>query len=137
MKRTAWSLLALVCAGAMAAPSARAAVEARTVQTLRLEAEPVDLTVSPDGQWTFVLTAEGTVLVYSAAGTLEGTVSVGPGFDSLESSTRGDRIYLRSRSGRKVDVVRIEFIRKIDTAGAPFRGPPEAPVEIVVFNDFQ
>lgn len=96
-----------------------------------------DIAVTLDGRWTFVLTAKGDVLIYSPDGKLEDTLEIGGSFDSITCSTVGDKIYLGNRSEGTLQALELEFLKQIDTQGAPVEGAPDAPIEIVVFTDFQ
>lgn len=126
----------LICTGLLPV-SAHATVEWQSIQTIEIRKELVAVAVTPDGRWTFALTGNGDVLIYSAAGKLEDTLHVGGAFDGIACSASGDKIYLSNRAAGKVQVVEVEFVKEIDTAGSPFQGPPEAPVKVVVFSEFQ
>jgi len=126
----------LICIGLLTA-SAHATVEWQSIQTIEIRKELVAVAVTPDGRWTFALTGNGDVLIYSAAGKLEDTLHVGGAFDGIACSASGDKIYLSNRAAGKVQIVEVEFLKEIDTAGSPFLGPPEAPVKVVVFSEFQ
>ncbi len=136
MKRAMIVPVLLVCIGLLTV-GAHATVEWRRSQTIEMRKKLVDVAVTPDGRWTFALTANGDVLVYSAAGKLEDTLEVGGGFDGIACSVSGDKIYLSNRAAGKLQIVEVEFVREINTAGSPFLGPPEAAVKVVVFSDFQ
>ena len=126
----------LICIGLLTV-SAHATVEWQSIQTIEMRKELVDVAVTPDGRWTFALTGNGDVLIYSAAGKLEDTLHVGGGFDGIACSVSGDRIYLSNRAAGKLQIVEVEFVKEINTAGSPFMGPSEAPVKVVVFSEFQ
>jgi DNA-binding beta-propeller fold protein YncE len=116
---------------------ASAAVEWSRQQLLKTDGAPVDIAVSADGKFTFVLTDTGQVLIYSAQGQAEGTLDVGNSFNGIESSPTGDRLFLLDRNSNSVQVVAVEFIQNINASGAPFKGPADAPVVIALFSDFQ
>jgi len=136
MKRAMIAPVLLVCIGLLPV-GAHATVEWQSIQTIEIGKKLVDVAVTPDGRWTFALTADGDVLIYSAAGKLEDRLQVGGGFDGIACSATGDKIYLSNRVAGKLQIIEVEFVREINTAGSPFLGPPEAPVTVVVFSDFQ
>jgi hypothetical protein len=136
MKRAVIVPVLLVCIGLLTV-GAHATVEWQNSQTIQTGKKLLDFAVTPDGRWTFALTPDGDVLIYSAAGKLEDTLHVGEGFDGIACSAGGDKIYLSNRGAGRLQVVDIEFVKEIDTAGSPFLGPPGAPVTVVVFSEFQ
>ena len=97
----------------------------------------VDLAVSSDGRWTFVLTKEGSVAVYGASGDLIQTLKVGKGYDTIEYSPAGNRLILGGSRQQKIKVLTLSMLYELDYKGSPFKGPASAPVTIAVFNDFQ
>jgi hypothetical protein len=137
MKKALSLAMLLLCWMIFLTTSADAAVEWQTLKTLELNEKLVDVAITPDGRWTFALTAGGDVLVYSAAGKLEDTLNVGGKFDGISSSAQGDKIFLTNRTAGTVQIIAVEFVKEIDTSTAPIQGPPDAPVTIAVFDDFQ
>jgi len=129
-------LLAAMIWSGLPAP-ASATVEWSRQQLLKTDGAPIDIAVSADGKFTFVLTDTGQVFIYSAQGQTEGTLDVGNGFNGIESSPTGDMLFLLDRNSNGVQVVSVEFIQNINASGAPFKGPAEASVVIALFSDFQ
>jgi len=114
-----------------------AAVETSLQNTLQIEAVPVDVAVSPDGKSTFVLTDEGNVAVYDDLGKLNETIKVGSHIDQIEIGPSGERLFATSRQNKTVEIILLNFISNINTAGSEFKGPEDAPVTIAVFSEFQ
>ena len=114
-----------------------AAVEITPQKTLKTDGIPVDVAVSQDGNLTFVLTDSGSVLIYDQMGNLTDTVEVGPHVDQIEIGPGGERLFLASRKNKTVEIITLDFIHKINALGSPTKGPPEAPIVIAVFSDFQ
>jgi DNA-binding beta-propeller fold protein YncE len=114
-----------------------AAVEITPQKTLKTDGVPVDIAVSQDGNLTFVLTDNGNVLIYDRTGNLTDTVKIGPHIDQIEIGPRGERLFVTSRKNKTVEIITLDFIHEINTLGSPTKGPPEAPMVIVVFSDFQ
>ncbi|MGD9412188.1 MAG: hypothetical protein PVJ54_10030, partial [Desulfobacterales bacterium] len=54
-----------------------ATVEWEVLNTLKLEAPPLDLAISPDGKAVFVLTREGNIHIYDVNGRLTDKIEVG------------------------------------------------------------
>jgi DNA-binding beta-propeller fold protein YncE len=114
-----------------------AAVELNLQKTLKIDGVPVDVVVSQDGNLTFVLTDNGTVLIYDQIGNLTDTVAVGPHIDQIEIDPQAERLFAASRQNKTVEIITLDFIHEINMLGSPSKGPQEAPVTIAVFSDFQ
>ena len=112
-------------------------VEWDVKETLKLESPPVDLAVSLNGRYLFVLTDQGSILIYSGDGKLEDKILVGRQVDGIKVGPEEDVLLLTSKKNRTVQIVLLEFIKDIDVSNSPFKGPADAPVEIAVFSDFQ
>jgi hypothetical protein len=114
-----------------------ATVEWDVRRTLKIEPNYLDVAVSTNGRWIFVLNDRGEVLIYSQTGTLEDRITVGRSVDGIEAGPQDNILLLTSRKEATVQVVTLNFIQKFNVAGSPFKGPADAPVVIVTFDDFQ
>ena len=113
------------------------AVEIDLEKTLKPDAVPIDVAVSPDGKSTFVLTDKGSVLVYDEQGDLKDTINVGPHIDRIEIGPSGERLFAVSRQDKTIDIIQLSFIQDINIVGSPFKGAENAPVTITVFSDYE
>lgn len=116
---------------------ASAEVEWDVVKTLSLEKKPLDVAVSADGKEIYVLLKGGEVQIYSAGGQLQESLDLGFPADSIALAPAGNLLYAGSGENKSVQVVRLEFVQQISTAGSPVKGAKNAPVTVAVFNDFQ
>ena len=108
-----------------------------TKKQLNLEAPPLDISTSADGQWIFIL-APGKVLVYSISeDKVMNRIPVDKAFDRLTHSAKNNTLILGSRAEKRLKVIQLELIYKIDISSLPFKGPDHAPVTIAVFGDYQ
>jgi len=112
-------------------------VEWDVKKTLKLESPPVDLAASLNGKYIYVLTDQGSILIYSVEGKLEDKISVGRQVDGIRVGPWEDVILLTSKKNKQVQILLLEFIKDIDVSNSPFKGPVDAPVQIAVFSDFQ
>jgi hypothetical protein len=104
---------------------------------LNLEASPLDVAASSDGEWLFVLTP-GQVLVYSAPeNKLLKRIPVDEQFDRLTHSARDNTLVLSSSSGRNLKFIELELVHEFDVSGLPLKGPENAVVTVAVFGDYQ
>ena len=102
-----------------------------------LAAQPLDLTVSPDGEWVFVL-MPGEIQAYSPdSGKIVARIPVDRSYDRLAHSPEKNELILTSTTGKKLQIIRLDQVYDIDISGLPFKGPDKAPVTITVFSDYQ
>ncbi|MFZ7126500.1 MAG: YncE family protein [Desulfobacterales bacterium] len=135
LKRWTW----LGCAAAILCTAAVSwgAVDWKVAQTLEIGAEPLDLAVSPDGQWIYVLTADAKVLVFSREGELKNRLEVGEGVVAIDTGPAEGALFLADRTTGRISVVDVTLQYAFDGSGSPSKGPADAPVVIAVFSDFQ
>ncbi|MEE4243411.1 MAG: thioredoxin domain-containing protein, partial [Desulfopila sp.] len=112
-------------------------LEWQVVQQWQLPESPVDIVHSLDGKYVFVLTNNKQVLVYTAAGKLEGSLPVDEGVNAIDIAPRAEMLYLIDSKQNSFTTLSISFVKEINTAGSPFRGPENAPVTLVLFTDFE
>jgi hypothetical protein len=105
--------------------------------TLKFDATPLDIALSPDGKSVFVLTDGGDILIYDSKGTLKDKIAVGLHVDQIRIGPRGDRLFATSRQNKTVEVITLDFIKSINITGSPFKGARNAPIVIVEFSEFQ
>jgi hypothetical protein len=117
--------------------SSSATVEWDVASTLNLKEKARDAAMSNNGKWIFVLTVKGEILIYSSAGKLEDTISVGKGVEGIRAGPREDVLLLTSGKAKTVQIITLNFIQEINISGSPFKGKAEAPVAVATFNDFE
>lgn len=116
---------------------AHAAFELDDQRIIDLKYSPVDLTVSQDGRWTFLLTSEGKVQVLTPGGEVVQSIEAGDGFNRIEFSQLGNRLILSSTRNKTVKILSLDLVHTFDIRNSPFKGPDKARVVVSVFNDFQ
>ena len=116
---------------------ALAEVEKGASRTLKLEAKPIDMAISADGKYTFILAEGGKVFIIDSSGSVKDTLKVSESVASIATSPSGDFLLLADSKDNTLEVIQISFIVDIDTTGLPFKGPANAPVVIAVFSDYQ
>lgn len=135
-KRVNICLLALLLI-AIVGSNGSAEVEGDIQRTLKLQEVPVDVAVSLNGKWLFVLTQTGSIQIYTPDGRLEGQLTVGSQVDGIRVGPREDLLLLTSRENKTVQILALDFIQPINVSGSPFKGPDDAPVVVAVFSDFE
>jgi len=116
---------------------ADAAVDMEIIDSLALQAKPLDAVIAPDGQHIYVLTDSGEVIIFDAQGKQTDLIAVGKDIKAIRIGPANDSILLIAPDKRQVRLALVNFIYTINTAGNPYKGSPGAPVEVVVFSDFQ
>ena len=114
-----------------------ALVEGQIRQILKTETPPIDVAVSPNGKWIFVLTKPGNLLIYRADGKFNDKIAVGKHIDQIKAGPDEELLLLKSRNNKTIEILVLDFIQDINIAGSPFKGSKDAPVAVVVFEDFQ
>ena len=109
----------------------------QVLQKLQLEQAPIDMLVSSNNQWVYILTNDGQILIYATSGGLKDSIDVGPDVDQIKDGPRDDMLFLLSRASKSVQIIKIDFTEEITTRGSPVKGPADAPVTVAVFSDFQ
>lgn len=106
-------------------------------QNLQLEQAPIDMLVSSNNQWVYILTSDGQILIYATSGGLKDSIHVGSDVDQIKAGPRDDMLFLLSRESKSVKIITIDFTEDIAILGSPVKGPADAPVTVAVFSDFQ
>jgi len=115
----------------------RADMEWKVVKDLDLKTTPLDVSSSADGKWLLILTP-GEILVFSLAeGVIIERIPVDKDFDRIASLPRADMVTITSSTKKALQIILLESVYKFDVSGLPFRGPQDASVAIVVFDDYQ
>jgi 6-phosphogluconolactonase (cycloisomerase 2 family) len=138
MKRRRWWIgvgfaAALVC---LAAPCWGAA-DWQTRQTFAMEQKALDVAISPDGLWVYVLTGDGELLVYTRDGVEKNRLEVGAGASAIAVGPEEGVVYLVGGAAGEVSVLEVALRHTFDFERSPAKGPAAAPVTIAVFSDFQ
>jgi hypothetical protein len=130
-------LLLVLAEGLLGCLRAHGQMEIEAKKRFNLDAAPLDIASSLEGTKIFVL-VEGKVLVYSVSDDrLTDAVPVDRDLDRLTLTPRGNLLVLSSSSGKRIELVSLRTIVKIDVSRLPFKGPENAPVTIAVFSDYQ
>ncbi len=118
-------------------PTAHADIAWTLLDQFKLDAEPIDITVSADGKLIFVL-VPGEILVYSnIEKKAANRIPIDDAFDKLSYSQKNNVLILTSSSSKILKRIKIDVVHEIDISGLPYKGPDNAPVIIAVFDDYQ
>lgn len=135
--KTIAQLIIVVVMGSITMSYAAGSVEWNVLKTMQLETAPIDVALSLDGKWVFVLTEHGQILIYSSGGPLKDKIDVGNHFDHIKVGPRGEHLLLNSNQNKSVQLIKLDFIQNINVSGSPFKGREDAIVVVAVFDDFE
>lgn len=114
-----------------------ATVDLEILQDIAIGAKPIDVAVSEDGYWIYVLTADAQVQVYSPQGELKGSVPVDNGAREITCGPEDEVVFVSNSERQTVQVVRISVVHDFPVAHSPVKGPADAPVTLTLFTDFE
>jgi hypothetical protein len=115
----------------------QADLEWKIIKDLDLKTTPLDVAPSADGKWLLILTP-GEILVYSfPEGKITDRIPVDKDFDRIASLPRADMFTIASSTKKALQIILFEAVYKIDVTSLPFKGPQDASVTVVVFDDYQ
>ena len=132
-----WMTILLLSVWMVTTPLALAIVDWEILNTLKLEASPLDVAIAPDGKTAYVLTDKGNILVYTLDGRLKDKIQVGKQIDQIKVGPRGERLFATSRRNKTIEVIALDFIQELSIKGSPYKGLKDAPVVIADFSDFE
>ena len=132
-----WMTILLLSVWMVTTPLALAIVDWEILNTLKLEASPLDVAIAPDGKTAYVLTDKGNILVYTLDGRLKDKIQVGEQIDQIKVGPRGERLFATSRRNKTIEVIALDFIQELSIKGSPYKGLKDAPVAITDFSDFE
>ena len=138
MKRLAFILLlASVFLVTAVVKDGKAEMEWEVKETLQVSKKVVDLAVSSDGKYLYILTEDGKITVYNAIGQAQDSLEVGKSVNRIDVSPDGSLLYFADGAADTVKIAEVSYMADINIAGSPFKGPADAPVAVVVYSDFQ
>ena len=113
-----------------------AAFEVESVLKADIGAPILDVTTNPAEDLVFVLTS-GEVLVYSTTDqAVLDRIPVEKQFDRIAYQDP-DRLILTAAEPSRINIIRFSRIYDIDLSGRAVKGPRDAKVTLVVFDDYQ
>lgn len=112
-------------------------VEWKVQQSWPLASKPLSMVHSLDGKYVYVLTDKQQVQIFTTQGQLMGSIPVEKGVSQIDIAPQGELLYLVDGETQNFTAVSVSFVAEIDVAGAPFKGPADAPVTMTLFTDFE
>ena len=108
-----------------------------TVGQIKLESAPLDVESAPDGELVFIL-MPGKLVVYDKNANRQlNRIPVDQGYNRLTYVSESGTLILANSITNELKVIHIDPIYEISVDGSPFMGPENAPVTMVVFDDYE
>lgn len=128
--------LAVVAMVMLLPVSLHAAFEVETILKADIGAPILDVATNPAEELVFVLTP-GAVLIYSTTDqAVLDRIPVEKQFDRIAYQD-SDRLVLTAAEPSRISIIRFSRIYDIDLSGRAVKGPRDAKVTLVVFDDYQ
>lgn len=128
--------LAVILAVILIPVALHAAFDYESILKAEIGAPILDVAANPAGDMVFVLT-QGEVLIYSADDqAVLDRIPVGKQFDRIAYQAE-DRLVLTAGKPSRINIIRFSRIYDIDLSGRAVKGPRDAKVTLVVFDDYQ
>ena len=112
-------------------------IEWKVQQSWPLPAKPQSMVHSLDGKYVYILNDKQQVQIFTTQGQLQGAIPVEKGVSQIDIAPQGELLYLIDGDSQTFTTVAISFVTDVDIAGAPIKGPADAPVTLTLFTDFE
>ena len=120
----------------LAPAAANATFEHRSVLSADIGAPILDVAAYPENDVLLILTP-GEVVVYSSGEqAILDRIAVDKAFDRI-AYQEADQMVLTASKTSRISIVQFSRIYDIDLTGRAVKGPPDAKVTLVVFDDYQ
>ncbi len=119
-----------------ASPLLASSVDVNMIRTVPLGETPLQVAATADGQRIYVLTDAGKVHLFNADGAPQGSFEVGPDVTGI-TPQGSNRLVLQLAERQEMLLIALQPVVKIDSSNSPILGNADAPVEIVVYDDFE
>jgi hypothetical protein len=128
--------MALIIAVVLIPIALPAAFEHESILRTEIGAPILDVATNPADDLIFVLTS-GAVLIYSTDDrTVLDRIPLKASYDRI-AFQKDDRLILTATKPSQINIIRFSRIFDIELAGRAVKGPKDAKVTLVVFDDYQ
>lgn len=111
-------------------------IDWRMIKEINLNDHPIDIAISPDGSFIFILTANAVLVYGRVDDKIVNRIPVDKGFDKISFSKASNEFILTSTTSKTLNILKILPVSQINIDGLPYSGPENAPVTLIVFDDY-
>ena len=109
----------------------------KIVKQLKLQQPPLDVAVSPNEKWYFVL-SKGEIIIFSSEdGQVQNSIPVDASVEKIIHSPEDNSLILISAKEKTIKVLRVDAIYHFTEKKSPHLGPENAPVTLTIFSHYQ
>ncbi|UCD71268.1 MAG: hypothetical protein JSW70_09755 [Syntrophobacterales bacterium] len=110
-------------------------VDWTTSGQFHLKAPALDMYVSADRKWFYIL-SKGEIAVYSFAdGKIVNRITIDKAFDRMIYLQEKNSLVVTSRSGNALQTIHLKLM--FSTSGLPYKGSEHAPITVAIFSSYQ
>ncbi len=113
-----------------------ATLDYRSILDKKLDSPVLDVTADPSGDLVFFLTAKAVLIYSTEEQTVLDRIPVTTSYDRIAYQEK-NRLVLTGANPSHINIIRFDRIYDIDLSGRAFKGPADAKVTLVVFDDYQ
>ena len=112
MKRYIITIFILVCVYLVRPLSALAEADWRAQSTIDLNKIPVDIVMSANEKYLYILTDDSIIQVFDSSGRFKGKMKIEKHIDKITAGAKDNLLILTSKTDTKVQIISVEFIRQ-------------------------
>jgi protein-disulfide isomerase len=112
-------------------------IEWKMIKEVSLDQPPIDVVTSYDGAYAFILTAKEIVVYSRKEDKIVNRISVDKTYDRISFSKVSNEFMLTSKGSKSLSFYRVTPIYNINIDNQPYVGAADAPVTIIIYDNYQ
>jgi protein-disulfide isomerase len=112
-------------------------IEWKMIKEVSLDQPPIDVVTSYDGAYAFILTSKEIVVYSRKEDKIVNRIPVNKAYDRISFSKVSNEFILTSKDSKSLSFYKVTPIYNIDIDNQPYVGAADAPVTIIVYDNYQ